>query len=167
MTTESTSKRRCHRRLYQLLAEDVEQLELLQRCLNCIGSAIVQRDGARLRQLLTAQSTLIEEMEARGEERRALVEAMGFETDARGVESAIRWCDDTGQLYAIWVRLTVGAHACTSEQSARVAILNQCQNRLRTTLSSMLGARPLSLPHVSTPDVHLASSPGHGNGGTA
>jgi flagellar biosynthesis/type III secretory pathway chaperone len=167
MTNESTSKRRCHRRLYQLLAEDVEQLELLQCCMNSIGAAIVRRDQPRLRRLLSAQSTLMEEMEARGEERRALVEAMGFESDAEGVESAIRWCDDTGQLYAIWVRLSLGASACTSEQGACVAILNQCQSRLREALNAMLGARRICLPRRPASEAHLVGPPDHGNRGAA
>jgi flagellar biosynthesis/type III secretory pathway chaperone len=167
MTNESTSKRRCHKRLYQLLAEDMEQLELLQCCMSSIGTAIVRRDQTRLPQLLAAQSTLMEEMEARAEERRALVEAMGFESDAEGVESAIRWCDGTGQLYAIWVRLTLGASACTNEQGACVAILNQCQSRLREALNAMLGTRRKCLPPGLDSEARLIGSPGHDSRGTA
>jgi hypothetical protein len=162
MTTESTDKRRCHRRLYQLLAEDVEQLELLQHCMNGVGAAIVRRDQSQLRQLLDAQAGLMEEMEARGEERRALVEALGFDADAGGVEAAIRWCDDSGQLYGIWLRLTMGANAYSSEQGAGLAILSQCQDRLRRTLRSMLGAPPLPLSHLPVAGPPPGGSSPHG-----
>lgn len=150
MTSEATAKRRCYRRLSQLLAEDVEEIEALRRCLEAIGAALGREDESELRERLGVQAMLVDCLEARREERLVLVSAMGFPPTPRGVIKAIRWCDADGELLSLWTRVTRELDRCMRHNRHALALLRHGQERVDEALARLLeGER--SLPRRPDP----------------
>lgn len=139
MTTEATDKRRCHHRLSQLLGEDLAQVEELRSCLDAIAKALTEQDAGALKALLEQQVAFMEDAEARGEERKALVSALGFETDGDGLERAIAWCDTDGELSELWSRLKSGVGECTERNQHNLALVRKSQDRVQRAIGVLVG----------------------------
>lgn len=131
----------CRQQVGQLISEQADALSELVEFLEREHEQLRSSDVAALEVAVREHQRSVARVVRVDEARAALCRRLGHETDARGLERLLQWCDPEGSLAAEWARCTQTAARCRALNDRNGAFVSARLRHVQARLAALLNSR--------------------------
>ena len=148
----------CQFSMSMLLRQETELTSQLSALLDAEFAAITDKDFTTFEQTVNEKSMTVEQLDLLEQERIALVESAGFETEPQKFSAFLEWCDPSANITPRWEQLLELAGKCSEQNRRNRHLIELCSRNTRETLRILRG-------EDEQPDLYQAdgdTGSGHG-----
>lgn len=129
----------CREHLARLMCEETELLKRLASLLDEEFTHLNGNDVEAIERAGSARQDCVAELLRIEEERRSLCRMSGNDTDAKGLEALLKWCDPGGTLSAHWARCADYAKRCRERNDRNGMVVAARLRRIEGLLNIITG----------------------------
>ncbi len=130
----------CRERLIELLRAHNVCIESANAYLKSIKTAIAENRLEQLQQSLSGHEIPLAEIERLESERRTLLQSYGFDSDDRGFDKCVAWCDDdSGRVTELYRQLVRNLEKLQHSIQLNSLLVSKGQERVRRSIGILTG----------------------------